>query len=138
MARQPVTAPGTLFLDSEGVSKAAGGDQKVRAHLQAAVHRGARVVTSALTLTETLRGTGRDALVRRVLKAVTVLPVTPEQATAAGRLLGTVATRNDATVDAVIAAAAMEQSRPVLILTSDPRDMRALTSGGPHVAVERV
>ncbi|GAB3352085.1 type II toxin-antitoxin system VapC family toxin [Modestobacter lapidis] len=138
MAQKHVTAPGTLFLDSEGISKAAVGDVGVRAFLQAAERRGARVVVSALSLTETLGGGPRDAKVRRVIKAVDVVPVTEESAKEAGRLLGTVATRNDATVDANIAVAAMVQPRPLMLLTSDPVDMTALTAAHPHIVITHI
>ena len=138
MAQQRVTPPGTLFLDSEGVSKAAAGDETVRAYLEAASQRRARVVVSALSLTETLRGEPRDAKVYRVLKRVTVVPVAQADAEEAGKLLGSVAARNDATVDANIAVAALAQPRPVVLLTSDPKDMSALTSGGEQINVQHV
>ena len=45
---------GTLVLDSEGLSKLATGDSRARAHLEIAIARRARVVASAMTLTEVL------------------------------------------------------------------------------------
>ena len=136
--RRPVAA-GTLFLDSEGLSKAAAGNHAVRAHLTVASRRGARVVISALSLTETLRGGPRDALLHRVLAGITVVPVSRDVAAEAGRLLGSLATRNDATVDAVVAITAEQQSPPVVLLTSDPVDMGVLTERSSAVtAVEHV
>ena len=45
---------GTLVLDSEGLSKLAAGDARARAYLETALARRARVVVSAITLTEVL------------------------------------------------------------------------------------
>jgi hypothetical protein len=63
---------GTLVLDSEGLSKLAAGDARARAHLETAIARRARVVASAMILTEVLRGGPRDAAVHRVLSRITV------------------------------------------------------------------
>jgi len=136
--RRPVAA-GTLFLDSEGLSKAAAGDPSVRAHLHVAAQRRARVAASVLSLTETLRGGPRDALLHRVLAGISVIPVSEDVAAEAGRLLGSVATRNDATVDAVVAVTAAQQVPPVVILTSDPVDIGVLTESSPAItAVQHV
>ncbi|HZH19256.1 MAG TPA: hypothetical protein VEZ18_03600 [Geodermatophilus sp.] len=94
---------------------------------------------SALSLTETLRGGPRDALLHRVLAGITVVPVSRDVAAEAGRLLGSLATRNDATVDAVVAITAEQQPPPVVLLTSDPVDMGVLTERSSAVtAVEHV
>jgi predicted nucleic acid-binding protein len=62
VARHAVrTTGGTLVLDCEGLSKLAAGDQRTRAFLESARERGARVVVSAITLAEALRGGSRDA-----------------------------------------------------------------------------
>ena len=50
---------------------------RARAHLEIAIARRARVVASAMTLTEVLRGGPRDAAVHRVLSRITVVPVSP-------------------------------------------------------------
>jgi predicted nucleic acid-binding protein len=69
---------GTLVLDSEGLSKLAAGDNRARAYLETAIARRARVVVSAITLTEVLRGRPRDAAIHRVLSKRTVVPVSTE------------------------------------------------------------
>jgi len=118
---------GGLVLDSEGLSKLASGDGKVRAFLETARVRRARVVVSAITLTEVLRGGPRDATVHRVLSRVTVLPVTPELGRRAGELLGaTGLSGHRCAIDAVVAATALDLARPVVLLASDPDDLNRL------------
>ena len=63
------------MLDNEGVSKAAT-DRAMYVRLRVAYEDGHRVLTSAAILAEILRGTSRDAGVRRVLARVAVEPVT--------------------------------------------------------------
>lgn len=79
----------------------------------------------------------RDASAHRVLGRVTKLPVTPELGRHAGELIGSSALA-DTTIDALVAATALQQPGPVLILTSDPDDLRALTASRRDVSVERV
>jgi predicted nucleic acid-binding protein len=127
MAGRRVAAGGALVLDSEGLSKLAVGNQRARAYLEIARKRGARVVVSAITLTEVLRGGSRDALVHRVLSRIAVLPVTPELGREAGELLGRAGlSGHRCAIDAVVAATALELPRPVLILTSGPDDLGRL------------
>jgi predicted nucleic acid-binding protein len=118
---------GTLVLDSDGLSKLAAGNSRARAYLETAVARRARVAVSAITLTEVLRGSPRDAAVHRVLSRITVVPVTTEIARHAGELLGaTGLSGHRCAIDAVVAATALELERPVVLLTSDPDDMNRL------------
>lgn len=88
---------------------------------------------SAVTLTETLRGSARDARVHALLRAVRKEPVTPEQGRAAGELLGRTG-RND-TADAIVAVTAAALGRNVRILTSDAGDLTALTEDMANVSV---
>jgi predicted nucleic acid-binding protein len=128
VARRAEVGVGTLVLDSEGVVKAARGDPVVRRHLEQARNRGMRVVVSAITLTEILRGRPEDAVLHRVLAKITQIPVTSERASRAGVLLGeTGLDRHVHAIDAVVAAAALEQERPVVLLTSDLDDLSRLT-----------
>jgi predicted nucleic acid-binding protein len=127
MASPRVAAAGTLVLDSEGLSKLAAGDPRARAYLETARARRARVVVSAITLTEVLRGGSRDARVHQVLSRVTTLPVTPELARRAGELLGaTGLSGHRCAIDSVVAVTALEMARPVVLLTSDPDDLSRL------------
>ncbi|WP_059010997.1 type II toxin-antitoxin system VapC family toxin [Streptomyces specialis] len=127
MAGRRLGVGGTLVLDSEGLSKLAAGDPRVRAYVETAHQRRARVVVSAITLTEVLRGGPRDATVHRVLARLVTLPVTPELARAAGELLGaTGLSGHRCAIDSVVAATALGAPRPVLLLTSDPDDLDRL------------
>lgn len=127
MAGRRVVTSGTLVLDSEGLSKLAAGDPRVRAYLETAGARGARVVVSAITLVEVLRGGSRDASVHRVLSRIATVPVTPELGRAAGELLGaTGLSGHRCAIDSVVAATALVMARPVVLLTSDPDDLGRL------------
>lgn len=139
MAGQRVAAGGTLILDSEGLSKLAAGDARAHAYLDIARARRGRVVTSAVTLAEVLRGAGRDATVHRVLARITVVPVSAETARRAGELLGSAGlSGHRCTIDAIVAVTAMEQARPVVMLTSDPDDMSTLTQEPHRPKSERI
>ncbi|MGH3927326.1 MAG: type II toxin-antitoxin system VapC family toxin, partial [Pseudonocardiaceae bacterium] len=117
-------AGGTLVLDSEGLSKLAAGESQVRAHLDTARLRRARVVVSAITLVEVLRGDPRDA---SVLSRIVTVPVTSELARAAGELLGvTGLSGHRCAIDSVVAATALVMPRPVVLLTSDLDDLSRL------------
>jgi predicted nucleic acid-binding protein len=139
VAGRRVTPGGTLVLDSEGLSKLAAGDRLARAYLETARIRRARVVVSAIALTEVLRGGSRDAPVHRVLSRITVLPVTAEIARRAGELLGqTGLSGHRCAIDAVVAATALELERPVVVLTSDPDDLVALTEAPERPKAQRI
>jgi predicted nucleic acid-binding protein len=134
--RRQLILPDAVVLDSEGLSAAAAGSARVRAELILAERLGASVHVSAVTLTETLRGGPRDARVHSLLKSVVQRPVTPELGRAAGELLGR--TDRADTVDAIVAATAGGLGQRVRILTSDPRDLRALTAEMDAVTVVAV
>ena len=130
---------GTLVLDSEGLSKLAAGDSRARAHLETALARRARVVASAMSLTEVLRGGGRDAAVYRVLSRITVVPVSPGLGRYAGELLGATGLPGKrCAVDAVVAATALQGERPVVLLTSDPDGLSRLVEEPGRPKVERI
>lgn len=139
MAGRRVTGNGTLVLDSEGLSKIAMGDKRARGHLEVAKRRGARVVTSAITLTEVLRGGPRDASVHQVLSRIEVMPVSPEVGRESGELLGaTGLTGHRCAIDSVVAVTALRQPRPVVLLTSDPQDLETLVEEPERPRGERV
>jgi predicted nucleic acid-binding protein len=125
----------TFVLDSEGVSKLAGDHPDLISYVTNARKRQAGVVASAATLTEVLRGTPRDAAVHRVLKRVDIVPLTRELGRCAGELLGGSGLPSTAVIDAMVAATALEQKRPVVILTSDPKDLAALVEGEAGIDV---
>jgi predicted nucleic acid-binding protein len=139
MAGRRVAAAGTLVLDAEGLSKLAAGDARIRGYLDSAVARGARIVISAITLTETLRGSSRDAAVRRVLSRITIVPVTAAIAGRAGELLGTTdLSGHHRAIDAVVAATALGMKRPVVLLTSDPDDLNKLVEEPDRPKAQRI
>ncbi len=125
--------PDGVLLDSGALSAAAQGDARVRAELSLAEQLGVRVHVSSVTLTEVLRGHGRDARVHSLLTAVDKDSVTPEIGRAAGELLGRT-NRND-TADAIIAVTAERAGSRVRLLTGDPADLRALTADMAGVTV---
>jgi predicted nucleic acid-binding protein len=139
VAGQRITAAGTLVLDSEGLSKLAAGDARAHAYLESARARRARVATSAITLTEVLRGGPRDATVHRVLSRITVVPVTAQIARRGGELLGgTGLSGHRCAIDAVLAATALGLERPIVLLTSDPDDMNRLVEEPDRPKAERI
>ena len=85
--RRRARAAGVMVLDNEGISKAAT-DRAMYVRLKVAYEDGHRVLTSAAILAEILRGTSRDAGVRRVLARVAVEPVTEALGQRTGQLIG--------------------------------------------------
>jgi hypothetical protein len=135
-----------MVLDNEGVSKAAT-DRTMYVRLRVAYEDGHRVLTSAAILAEILRGTSRDAGVRRVLARVAVKPVTEARGQRAGQLIGAAGMSARQAVDAMVAATAIDEaeqaeaadrSASVLIVTSDLPDLTKLVAGRPGVAVVHV
>lgn len=131
--RKQAQAAAALVLDSEGLSKAAAGDPRVVAWIARARELQLPLVVNAVTLTETIRGGGRDARVHLLTKNAHVDVVDASFATEAGRLLGR--TRRSDTVDALVATTAIRLNQPTTILTSDPRDIQALINEDPLVLV---
>jgi predicted nucleic acid-binding protein len=131
-------------LDAEGIVKFAAGDPRTMERFKAAWKRDGQVVTAASALAEVLRGGARDAQVHRVLNRITVVPIDKALGRAAGELLGRAGLAGHrCTIDALLAAVALGQPRPVVLLTSDPDDMARLTDepGRPRaeqIAVIRV
>ena len=139
MAGRRIAVGGALVLDSEGLSKLAAGDARAHAYLDSARARRARVASSAITLTEVLRGGPRDAAVYRVLSRITVVPVTAQIARRAGELLGaTGLSGHRCAIDAVVAATALGLERPVVLLTSDPDEMNQLVEEPDRPKAERI
>ena len=139
MARQRRLGDGTLVLDAQGLAKLAAGDPAVRALVQTAHQRYDNVVTAASTLTEVLRGGASDARMHRVLQRVTVASIDKAVGRKAGELLGaTGLSGHRCAVDAMLAAVALVQRRPAVLLTSDPDDMARLTEEPNRSKRERI
>lgn len=120
----------TLLLDAGGVSALAG----QRARLQELLRRELwPAQVPAVVLTEALTGDHRrDFHVNKLLAACTVRDVDEVQSREAARLrTATGRAGTISAVDAVVAAVA--GTRPdSLVLTTDPRDLRALTQHTQH------
>jgi predicted nucleic acid-binding protein len=130
---------GALVLDAEGLSKLANGVPRAVSFAMDAHDLGAPVVVAASTLTEVIRGGSRDAPVHRVLKRVEISPVDAATAREAGELLGRARLSGHRhALDALVAAVAMAQPRPVVLLTSDSKDMQRLTEEPGRPRRERI
>ena len=130
---------GGLVLDAEGIVKLADGEPGTRRRYEAARERAGHVVTAASTVAEVLRGGPRDAKLHRVLNRVTVVPVDRALGRTAGELLGLAGlSGHRCTIDALLAAVALGQPRPVVLLTSDPDDMRRLIDEPGRPRAERI
>jgi hypothetical protein len=140
--RRLAATPPRCVLDSGGLSGLIGPSQRARAYLRWVVEQGGTIVVPTPVLIETITGDpGRDAETNRVLhvleRAACVL-LGPDEATArrAGHLRYRM--RGDDGIDALVAAAAVGDGRPAVVLTSDPDDLARLLIGEPQVAVRAI
>lgn len=140
--RRPDPARPRCVLDSGALSALLGPSQRARVWLRWIVeHDGVVVVPTPVLVEATTGDGGRDAEVNRVLHvlrdAATAL-IAPDEATArcAGRLR--YKARTDDGIDALVAAAAVGDGSPCVLLTSDPRDLERLLVECPQVAVRAV
>jgi predicted nucleic acid-binding protein len=130
---------GTLVLDAQGIVRLAEADTSVMARASRADALGGNIVTAASTLAEVLRGGARDARIHRILRRVTVVEIDKSLGRKAGELLGaTGMSGHRCTVDALLAAVALAQRRPVILLTSDPDDLARLTEEPDRRKRERI
>lgn len=139
MAKLLRIAGGVLVLDADGLMKLANGNLVARSYFEDARAVRSDIVTAASALTEVLRGGPKDAPVHRILSKVTVVTINAERARAAGELLGrTGLSGHRCAMDAILATIALEQDRPVLLLTSDTKDLSRLTEEPGRPKHERV
>jgi predicted nucleic acid-binding protein len=139
VAGLPAPLGGALVLDADGIVKLASGDLRTRQRFEVARLRRGEVVTAASTLAEVLRGGPGDAALHRVLNRITVVPIDKSHGRAAGELLGrTGLSGHRCALDALLAAVALGQPRPVVLLTSDPADLGKLTEEPGRLAAERI
>lgn len=129
-------------LDSGGLSALVGGSQRARAWLRWVIEHDGAIAVPTPVLVECTTGDGaRDAEVNRVLgvleRAAAVLQA-PDEVVArrAGgmRFLA----KSDDGIDALVAAAAVGDGSPAVVLTSDPDDLRCLLVRDPQVSVQGV
>ena len=138
MAR-PVAVGGALVLDAEGLVKLADGNHFAVSFARDAHDRSGRVMTAASTIAEVLKGGPRDAKLHRVLNQVRIVPVDQALGRAAGELLGRAGlSGHRCTIDALLAAVALGQPRPVVLLTSDPDAMQRLIAEPGRPRAERI
>ena len=139
MARLRGGIGGTLVLDAEGLVKLSNGDRRVLSRAKMAHARNATVVAAATTLAEVLRGGPRDAPLYQALRRVRVISIHADDARAAGELLGRAKlSGHQHALDALVAAVALAQPRPVVLLTSDTKDMERLTAEPDRPRRERI
>jgi predicted nucleic acid-binding protein len=139
VARLRGRVSGGLVLDAEGLVKFADADARTLERVRATWRRNGEVVTAASALAEALRRGPRDAKLHHVLNRITVVPVDKALGRAAGELLGRAGLAGHrCTIDALLAAVALRQPRPVLLLTSDPDDMARLTDEPDRPRPERI
>jgi predicted nucleic acid-binding protein len=129
-------------LDSGGLTALIGPSQKAREWLRWIVDHDGAIVVPTPVLVESTTGDGvRDAEVNRVLgileRAARVIQA-PDEATA--RRAGALRYRakSDDGVDALVAAVAVGDGSPAVLLTSDPNDLERLLREETHVRVRRV
>ena len=129
-------------LDSGGLTALCGGSDTARGLLYwVAGHRGRTRVPTPILVECTTGDGARDAEVNRVLgflaRAEAVI-IAPNEATArrAGRLR--FLARSDDGIDALVAAEAVDDGSPSVVLTSDPDDLRRLLVRDPQVHVRKV
>lgn len=139
--RSRVALPRCVF-DSGGLTALVGGSQRARAWLRWVVEHAGSVHVPTPILVESTTGDGaRDAEVNRILgvlqRAAAVLEA-PDEATArrAGRLRFLAG--SDDGIDALVAAAAIANRSPAVLLTADPKDLERLLAGERQVHVRSV
>jgi predicted nucleic acid-binding protein len=129
-------------LDSGGLTALVGGSQRAREWLRWVIeHDGAICVPTPVLVESTTGDGGRDAEINRILgvleRAAGVLQVVDESTSRrAGRLR--YLARTDDGIDALVAAAAVGDGSPAVLLTSDPDDLERLLQHDRHVSVRAV
>lgn len=129
-------------LDSGGLTALVGGSQRAREWLRWVIEHEGNIQVPTPILVESTTGDGaRDAEVNRVLgileRIASVLQAPDEiVARRAGRLRFLAG--SDDGIDALVAAAAVGDGSPAILLTSDPDDLERLLDRDPHVHVRKV
>jgi hypothetical protein len=117
----------TIVLDSEGLSAWVAQDRKILAILQVFHEMGADLVVSANTIVEVSHTRVNLPRLNWALSRVKVEPVTEQSAKAAVELLKTAGLHGHKyAIDATVAEAALRQTSPAAMLTSDVDDMTKL------------
>jgi len=139
---RPRAALPRCVLDSGGLTALVGGSHRARAWLRWVVeHEGSIQVPTPILVESTTGDGARDAEVNRVLgileRVAAVLQIADEiTARRAGRLR--LLAGSDDGIDALVAAAAVANGSPAVVLTSDPDDLERLLVPEPQVHVRKV
>ena len=128
-----IVRPHAFLLDTEALSALATADRRLQAWTTVARRTGSTLHASTVTLAEVTDGRSRDVAVRRIVKAIRLVEVTERIGFVAGPLRASAPSARrrprELTVDAVVAATALVLPSPVVVLTSDPADLRLLLAG---------
>jgi predicted nucleic acid-binding protein len=117
----------SVVLDSEGLSAWVAQDRKVLSLLKVLHEMGADFVISANTIVEVSHSRVNMPRLQWTLSRVKVEPVTEQTAKEAARLLKAAGLHGHKyAIDATVAEAALRQTGPVVLLTSDIDDMARL------------
>lgn len=127
----------SLLLDAGAVLAAARDGAEVRWWLDRARELDVDPRVTLVTVAEVFRDRPGGARVRWMLSRLDAEPLTMAHAEDAGRLLEATDS-GDRTVDALVAAAAVRMPRPVVVLTTDPKDLERLLEGQRLVVVAAV
>ncbi|RCV55697.1 PIN domain-containing protein [Marinitenerispora sediminis] len=126
-----------LILDSEGLSRLIRLDRELHKFIALANRSGVRALCSAVTLIEVQHDRIKPSEFAFARSRIRVEPVTEEIAKSAVELLRAAGMHGHRhAIDAVVAATALEQKGPVVLLTSDVGDMTKLC--GDEVEVRKV
>lgn len=121
-----------LILDSEAVSALAQRREGMAERLAAAQEADHRVVIPTVVLAEVATGAATDAAIWHVLGKIPTVDVPDGVAMRAGALRSRAGRvrrkKRDLTVDAIVAATAVELA-PSVVLTADEADLELLTEG---------
>ena len=123
----------TLLLDSHGLTAASSYDRTFLAVLEQARNDEAAVLVPWTALAEALQGSRKPA-VQYAVSRLELVPVLEQDYRDAAELMDATG-RGGHTIDALVAAVARRQRRPVLIATSDPVDLRRLLQREADIGV---
>jgi hypothetical protein len=121
----------SLLLDSGAVLAFEKDSPQVQGWLDRARKAGVDPMVSYATLAETYRNGPR---IQWVLSKLAKVRLGEREYEQAGLLLGETNIGNR-TMDALVAISALQLPRPVVVLTTDPRDLERLLHGQPQITV---
>ena len=127
----------SLLLAAGAVLAFARDRPEVRRWLERAEKYGIDPRVTLVTVAEVFRDRPAGGRVQWVLSRLDQEPLTLKHVHDAGRLLGAT-NSGDRTIDAIVAATALRMPKPVVVLTTDPKDLTRLLDGQPRVVVATV